>query len=208
MTDPDNGLVIGDDGLARCRWGASTPEYQLYHDTEWGVPVHGEHALYERFTLEAFQSGLSWLTILRKRPAFRRVFADFDPEVVAAFGPDDVERLVADPGIVRNRAKVLAAVTNARAVLGLRETAGGLDALVWSFAAPPDRPRPRAGAEVRAVTPESTALAKVLKKHGFVFVGPTTAYAAMQACGLVDDHLAGCYAGRAEPGRTPGGNGA
>jgi DNA-3-methyladenine glycosylase I len=190
----DEAVVIGDDGLARCRWGASTPEYQLYHDTEWGRPVHGEHALFERITLEAFQSGLSWLTILRKRPAFRVAFTGFDPEVVAGFGPADVERLLTDPGIVRNRAKVLAAVTNARAVLGLREVVpGGLDELLWSFAAPPDRPAPAGLGDVPAVTPASTALAKTLKKHGFVFVGPTTAYAAMQACGLVDDHVAGCH---------------
>jgi len=194
-----DGLVTGADGLARCGWGSSTPDYERYHDTEWGVPVRGEHALFERITLEAFQSGLSWLTILRKRPAFREAFAGFDPEVVAAFRPDDVERLLTDPGIVRNRAKVLAAVTNARAVLALRDAVpGGLDGLLWSFAPPPDRPAPRGPGDVPAVTPESSALAKALRKRGFVFVGPTTAYAAMQACGLVDDHLAGCHArGRA-----------
>jgi len=190
-----DGLVVGADGLSRCAWGASTPDYLGYHDEEWGVPVRGEHALFERISLEAFQSGLSWLTILRKRPAFRVAFAGFDPEVVAAYGADDVERLLADAGIVRNRAKVLATVTNARAVLGLRDAVpGGLDALIWSFAAPPGRPAPRALGDVPAVTPESTALAKTLKKRGFAFVGPTTAYAAMQACGLVDDHLAGCHA--------------
>ena len=190
-----DGLVVGADGLARCAWGASAPDYLGYHDEEWGVPVRGEHALFERISLEAFQSGLSWLTILRKRPAFRVAFAGFDPEVVAAYGADDVERLLADAGIVRNRAKVLATVTNARAVLGLRDAVpGGLDALIWSFAAPPGRPAPRALGDVPAVTPESTALAKALKKRGFAFVGPTTAYAAMQACGLVDDHLAGCHA--------------
>ena len=190
-----DGLVVGADGLARCAWGASAPDYLGYHDEEWGVPVRGEHALFERISLEAFQSGLSWLTILRKRPAFRVAFAGFDPEVVAAYGADDVERLLADAGIVRNRAKVLATVTNARAVLGLRDAVpGGLDALIWSFAAPPGRPAPRALGDVPAVTPESTALAKTLKKRGFAFVGPTTAYAAMQACGLVDDHLAGCHA--------------
>jgi DNA-3-methyladenine glycosylase I len=187
-------LVTGADGLARCGWGTATPEYVLYHDTEWGVPVHGERALYERFTLEAFQSGLSWLTILRKRPAFRIAFAGFDPEVVAGYGPADVERLLADPGIVRNRAKVAAAVTNARAVLALRDTVdGGLDALVWSFAPGPPRPAPGGGGDVPAVTPESTALAKALRRHGFGFVGPTTAYAAMQACGVVNDHLSGCW---------------
>jgi DNA-3-methyladenine glycosylase I len=191
-----DGLVIGADGLARCPWGASTPGYVEYHDAEWGVPVHGEPALYERITLEAFQSGLSWLTILRKRPAFRAAFAGFDPEAVAGYGPDDVERLLGDPGIVRNRAKVAAAVTNARAVLGLREAVpGGLDALVWSFA-PAPRPAPKRPADLPASTPESIALAKALRRHGLVFVGPTTAYAAMQACGLVDDHLAGCHARR------------
>jgi len=188
------GLVIGDDGLARCRWGASTPDYSVYHDQEWGRPVRGEQALFERFTLEAFQSGLSWLTILRKREGFRAAFAGFDPERVAAFGEDDVVRLLADPGIVRNRAKVRAAIANAHAVLGLRSSVdGGLDGLVWSYA-DPDRPAPQTFADVPAVTPASTALAKALKRNGFVFVGPTTAYAAMQACGLVNDHLHGCHA--------------
>ncbi len=181
-TDP----VVGDDGLARCAWAVSTPDYRRYHDEEWGRPVHGETALYERFTLEAFQSGLSWLTILRKREAFRTAFA--------GFGPGDVERLLADAGIVRNRAKVDAAVANARATLALREAhPGGLDALVWSFAPAPRGRRPASLAEVPATTPESVALAKALKRHGFAFVGPTTAYAAMQACGLVDDHVEGCH---------------
>jgi DNA-3-methyladenine glycosylase I len=156
--------------------------------------VHGEAALFERISLEAFQSGLSWLTILRKREGFRAAFAGFDPEVVAAFGEADVERLLADPGIVRNRAKILAAVANARATLALRDTVdGGLDALVWSFAPEPGRPAPATLADVPATTADSIALAKALKRHGLVFVGPTTAYAAMQACGLVDDHLAGCH---------------
>jgi DNA-3-methyladenine glycosylase I len=187
-------LVVGEDGLARCAWGASTPDYADYHDGEWGRPVHGEHALYERITLEAFQSGLSWLTILRKREGFRLAFARFDPEVVARFGDADRERLLADAGIVRNRAKIEAAITNARAVLDLRD-GPGLDDLFWSFA--PDaatRPVPQAFSDVPAVTPESRALAKELKRRGFAFVGPTTAYAGMQACGLVDDHLAGCHA--------------
>jgi len=189
-----DGLVLGGDGLARCRWGASTPDYAVYHDQEWGRPVRGERALFERFTLEAFQSGLSWLTILRKREGFRAAFAGFDPEQVAGFGEDDVARLLADPGIVRNRAKVRAAIANARAVLGLRSCVdGGLDGLVWSYAEP-DRPAPRTFADVPAVTAASTALAKALKRNGFVFVGPTTAYAAMQACGLVNDHLTGCHA--------------
>ncbi|GAB4065905.1 DNA-3-methyladenine glycosylase I [Angustibacter speluncae] len=187
-------LVVGEDGLARCAWGASTPDYADYHDGEWGRPVHGEHALYERITLEAFQSGLSWLTILRKREGFRLAFARFDPEVVARFGDADRERLMADAGIVRNRAKIEAAITNARAVLELRD-GPGLDDLLWSFA--PDattRPVPQSFSDVPAVTPESKALAEELKRRGFAFVGPTTAYAGMQACGLVDDHLAGCHA--------------
>jgi DNA-3-methyladenine glycosylase I len=194
-----SGLVVGEDGLARCAWGASTPDYLAYHDTEWGRPVHGETALYERFTLEAFQSGLSWLTILRKREGFRRAFAGFEADVVARFGPQDETRLLADAGIVRNRAKVTAAIANARAVLEIRDRVeGGLDALVWSFAPDPaTRPAPRSPAEVPATSPESAALAKALKRHGMVFVGPTTAYASMQACGLVDDHVAGCHAGRA-----------
>jgi DNA-3-methyladenine glycosylase I len=188
------GLVVGDDGLARCAWGTSTEDYRRYHDEEWGRPVHGETALYERFTLEAFQSGLSWLTILRKREAFRAAFAGFDADAVAAFGAADVERLLADAGIVRNRLKVQAAVTNARATVALRDAhPGGLDGLVWSFAPPARDRRPAGLAEVPATTPESAALAKALKRHGFVFVGPTTAYAAMQACGLVDDHVEGCH---------------
>jgi DNA-3-methyladenine glycosylase I len=187
-------VVIGDDGLARCAWGTSTADYRSYHDEEWGRAVHGETALYERFTLEAFQSGLSWLTILRKREGFRAAFAGFDADAVAAFGPADVERLLADPAIVRNRLKIQAAVANARATVALREAhPGGLDGLVWSFAPPRRDRRPASLAEVPATTPESTALAKSLKRQGFAFVGPTTAYAAMQACGLVDDHVEGCF---------------
>jgi DNA-3-methyladenine glycosylase I len=186
------GLVVGEDGLARCSWAGSAPEYLSYHDQEWGRPVHGERALYERITLEAFQSGLSWLTILRKREGFRAAFDRFEPDAVAGYGPDDVARLLADVRIVRNRAKVEAAITNARAVVALRDGPDrGLDPLVWSFAPPPRSRRPCPG-EVPATTPESVALAKTLKRKGFAFVGPTTAYAAMQACGLVDDHLEGC----------------
>ncbi len=184
-------LVVGDDGLARCGWGASTPDYAAYHDTEWGVRVQGEAAYLERLTLEAFQSGLSWLTILRKRPAFREAFAGFDPDTVAAYDDSDRVRLMADAGIVRNRAKIDAAITNAQATVALRE-AEGLEALVASFAPEPG-PAPRSFADVPAVTPESTALSKALKKRGFAFVGPTTMYALMQAIGLVDDHLAGCH---------------
>ncbi|MET0684410.1 MAG: DNA-3-methyladenine glycosylase I [Solirubrobacteraceae bacterium] len=191
MTD----LVVGEDGLARCAWGASTPDYAHYHDHEWGRPVHGADALYERLCLEAFQSGLSWLTILRKRENFRAAFAGFRISAVAAFTETDVERLMADTGIVRNRAKIEAAIANARAAAEVDD----LDALIWSFA-PPDRPAPRSYADVPAVTPESTALAKELKRRGFRFVGPTTAYAGMQACGLVDDHLEGCHARAAGSG--------
>jgi DNA-3-methyladenine glycosylase I len=192
---PAAGLTVGPDGLARCAWAGSAPEYVAYHDEEWGVPVHGETPLYERITLEAFQSGLAWITILRKRPAFRSAFAEFDPERVAAFDEHDRARLLADAGIVRNVRKVDAAITNARAVLELRAE-GGLDAYIWSFA-PDTHTPPATPADLRATSPESTALAAGLRRHGFVFVGPTTAYAAMQACGLVDDHLAGCHcAGR------------
>ena len=192
MSPLADGLVEGPDGRLRCPWAASTPDYVAYHDTEWGVPVHGDSALYERFSLEAFQSGLSWITILRKREGFRAAFAGFDPAAVAAFGAADVERLLADTGIVRNRAKIEAAIANARATVDLG--AGGLEQLVWSHAshAPQPRPRPRRLADVPATTPESVALATALKRAGFRFVGPTTAYAAMQACGLVDDHLDGC----------------
>jgi len=189
-------LVLGDDGLARCRWGVSTADYREYHDQEWGRAVRGERQLFERFTLEAFQSGLSWLTILRKREGFRDAFAGFDPDLVAGFDAADQARLMTDAGIVRNRAKIAAAVTNARAVVGLRDTvSGGLDALVWSFATPASEALvPQGFADVPAITAASKALARELKRHGLVFVGPTTAYAAMQACGLVNDHLAGCHA--------------
>jgi DNA-3-methyladenine glycosylase I len=185
------GIVVDDSGVARCWWAVATDEYIAYHDDEWGIPVHGETPLYERLTLEAFQSGLSWLTILRKREAFRAAFAGFEAEAVAAFGDADVARLMADTSIVRNRAKIAAALTNARAVLRLRDH-GGLDELFWSFA-PPGHPQPRTPADVPSTTAESTALAKALKRNGFVFIGPTTGYASMQACGLVNDHLAGCH---------------
>jgi len=184
MTPPADG---------RCPWALSTPDYVRYHDEEWGRPVHGERALFERITLEAFQSGLSWLTILRRREGFRSAFDGFDPERVAAYDEADRARLLADPGIIRNRAKVEAAIANAGAVVRLRDT-GGLDELVWSFA-PPRHPRPATPAEVPAQTPESVALAAALRAAGFRFVGPTTMYAAMQACGLVNDHLVGCPAG-------------
>ena len=188
MTD----LVVGADGRSRCRWGGSAPEYLPYHDDEWGRAVRTDDGLYERLTLEAFQSGLSWLTILRKRPAFRAAFAGFAIDRVATFGEADIARLLADAGIVRNRAKIESAVANARAAADLPD---GLSALLWSFA-PAPRPRPASVADVPATSPESIALARELKRRGFRFVGPTTAYALMQATGMVDDHLAGCFVAR------------
>ncbi|WP_051342920.1 DNA-3-methyladenine glycosylase I [Pseudonocardia spinosispora] len=188
--DNPNGAIAGPDGRPRCPWGLSAPDYVDYHDQEWGRPLRGVTEMFERLCLEGFQSGLSWLVILRKREAFRRAFAGFDPAVVAEFGDDDTARLLNDPGIVRNRAKIEAARRNARAVLALDEP---LDELLWSFAPDPaGRTRPRTLADVPAVTPESTAMAKALKKRGFSFVGPTTCYALMQATGLVNDHLEGC----------------
>ena len=175
------GLVDG-----RCWWGSSTPEYIAYHDEEWGRPVHDSRRLFEKLCLESFQSGLSWLTILRKRENFRAAFAGFDIERIAAFGDADRKRLLADAGIVRNRAKIDATIANARAALDV-----DLSDLLWSFA-PEPRPRPRTSADIPASTPESKAMAKELKRRGFRFVGPTTAYALMQACGLVDDHIEGC----------------
>ncbi|MEV5505897.1 DNA-3-methyladenine glycosylase I [Streptomyces orinoci] len=187
------GAVPGPDGLARCPWGLeaeSMADYRAYHDTEWGRPVRGDDALYERICLEAFQSGLSWLTILRRREGFRAAFAGFSIEKVAAFTEEDAERLLADPGIIRNRAKIAAAIGNAKVAAAWGP--GELTELVWSYA-PEARPVPRTAADVPAVTPESTALSKELRRRGFRFVGPTTAYALMQACGLVNDHLADCH---------------
>ncbi|MFJ7148597.1 DNA-3-methyladenine glycosylase I [Streptomyces sp. NPDC100445] len=185
--------LAGPDGALRCPWALSTEDYVSYHDEEWGRPVRGDDALFERISLEAFQSGLSWITILRRRPGFRAAFAGFHIEKVAAFTDEDRARLLADPGIIRNRAKVDATLANARVLAGWAE--GELDDLVWSHAPnPAGRPVPRTLADVPAITPESTALSKALKKRGLRFVGPTTAYALMQACGLVDDHLEGCVA--------------
>lgn len=177
------------DGRIRCGWSEGSELYRNYHDTEWGQPLHGDDALFERVCLEAFQSGLSWITILRKRPAFRSAFDGFVMERVASFGDKDVERLMADSGIVRNRAKIDASIHNARVAL---ELPNGLDTLLWSFAPAPGK-RPHTLADVPAVTTESTALAKELKRRGFKFVGPTTAYALMQATGMVDDHIADCW---------------
>ncbi len=187
-------LVVGDDGRSRCAWGAGSADYRDYHDREWGKPVHGDHALFERLTLEAFQSGLSWLTILRKRENFRSAFAYFDADVVAGYSDVDRERLMANSGIVRNRAKIDATITNARALRAWQaeEGDGALDALVWSFAQP-ERVRTRAMSEIEAQSSQSKELSKALKKRGFVFIGPTTMHAAMQAIGAIDDHLEGCW---------------
>lgn len=188
-------LVVGEDGLARCRWGAGVAEYRDYHDREWGRPLHGERELFELMTLEAFQSGLAWITILRKRAGFRAAFDGFDPDVVADYGERETARLLADAGIVRNRAKVAATIANAQATVALRRD-GGLDELLWSFAdaAAAERSgRPATFADVPAVTATSKAMAKELKRRGFAFVGPTVAYAFMQSMGVVDDHVAGCH---------------
>jgi DNA-3-methyladenine glycosylase I len=190
-TTRPTGPVAGPDGKLRCPWGLSAPEYVAYHDDEWGRPVHGDQAIFERLCLEAFQSGLSWLTILRKRENFRKAFAGFDIPAVAAFTDTDAARLLTDTGIVRNRAKISAAITNARAALELKD---GVSDLVWSYAETGPRPAPRTLADVPPQTDGSKALAKELRKRGFVFTGPVTVYATMQACGLVNDHLEGCFA--------------
>ena len=189
------GIRAGDDGVARCWWADSAPEYRAYHDGEWGFPVADDVPLFEKLSLEGFQAGLSWLTILRKRPAFRRAFAGFQFERVARFGERDVARLLGDPGIVRHRGKIEAVINNARRAVELVEREGSLGGYVWRFA-PEPRPGPldRAGLAALAQTPESQALARDLKRRGWRFVGPTTVYAFMQAMGLVNDHLAGCQA--------------
>ena len=181
--------VAGDDGLPRCPWCLGSADYLAYHDTEWGRPIRDDNGLFERLCLEAFQSGLSWLTILRKRANFRVAFCGFDIETVAGFGPADEARLLADPGIVRNRAKITAAITNARAAAGLGT---GLAALVWKYAGE-QVTAPVRLADIPSSTASSKALAKELRGNGFTFTGPVTAYAAMQACGIVNDHLAGCW---------------
>jgi DNA-3-methyladenine glycosylase I len=189
MSNGGAGAAPGPDGLARCPWALGAAEYLPYHDEEWGRPVRDDAGMFERLSLEAFQSGLSWLTILRKRENFRAAFRGFDLATVAAFGPGDEQRLLADAGIVRNRAKVEAVIGNARAALALP---GGLAALVWRYAGTPDRP-PATTADVPAWTPASKACAGELRRHGFTFTGPVTVYATLQACGVVDDHLAGCF---------------
>jgi DNA-3-methyladenine glycosylase I len=185
----EGAAAAGPDGLLRCPWSLGATEYLAYHDDEWGRPLHGDRVIFERLCLEAFQSGLSWLTILRKRENFRAAFAGFDIPSVAAFADDDVRRLLADAGIVRNRAKVAAAITNARAAL---EVPGGLSDLVWKYAGAPAE-APRTLADVPAQTAASKALSAELRRHGFTFTGPVTAYATMQACGIVNDHLAACF---------------
>jgi DNA-3-methyladenine glycosylase I len=191
--------IVGEDGRARCTWGLSAPEYVAYHDEEWGVPLHGDQQLFERMSLEAFQSGLSWLVILRKREGFRRAFDGFDPELVAEYDDERVAELLTDAAIVRNRAKILATIRNAKALADLD---GGLDKLLWSFAPEHHTPPARIG-EVPAITAESKAMAKELKRRGFAFVGPTTCYAMMQATGMVDDHLVDCWRSRtAAPARS------
>ena len=203
MTD---GLSTGEDGVARCFWGDSTDEYRSYHDAEWGFPVADDRRLFEKLCLEGFQSGLSWLTILRKREAFRQAFAGFDFEAVARFGERDVDRLLGDAGIVRHRGKIEAAINNAQRAVELVEAEGSLAAFVWRFEPDPaTRPSPVTWAAIMemAKTPESAAMAKDLKKRGWRFVGPTTVYAFMQAMGLVNDHIEGCEAKeRVEAART------
>jgi DNA-3-methyladenine glycosylase I len=187
MTPGATNTIMGDDGLARPPWAATDPMLREYYDTEWGLPVRDEQGLYERISLEGFQAGLSWATILRKRPAFRAAFRNFDPDAVAEFGPADVERLMLDAGIVRNRLKIQAAITNARATIALRDD-GGLVAFVWQFQ-PESTPSPTSHDQIPTTSPESIALSKALRKRGFAFVGPTTMYALMEAIGMVDTHL-------------------
>ncbi|MCU1439940.1 MAG: hypothetical protein JWP85_937 [Rhodoglobus sp.] len=191
-------VLVGPDDRARCAWVGADPEYARYHDEEWGTPLHGDQPLFEKISLEGFQAGLSWITILRRRPGFREAFQGFELHHVAELGPEGVERLMADARIIRNRAKIEATIGNARATLELTaDHAGALDKLLWSFAPPARARRPRALSELPAVTPESTAMSTALRGLGFRFVGPTTMYALMQSAGMVDDHVAGCW--RAHP---------
>jgi DNA-3-methyladenine glycosylase I len=185
-------LVIGEDGKARCRWGASTPEYQDYHDNEWGLPVGDDNRVFEKLCLEGFQAGLSWLTILRKREGFRKAFASFDPLAVSRFTGADISRLLGDPGIIRHRGKIVATIANAQATVRLAAHGISLAALVWGHE-PGARPAPEALSDLPASTPESKALSAELRRHGFRFVGQTTAYSSMQSLGVVNDHLEGCH---------------
>jgi DNA-3-methyladenine glycosylase I len=187
-------VVVGADGRARCRWAASDAEYQRYHDDEWGTPLHGDRPLFEKMCLEGFQAGLSWITILRKRPVFRQVFHDFDPHKVARMGDDEIEAAMGNEGIIRNRAKILSTIKNAKLTLELTaDHPGALDELMWSFAPAPRARRLTSMSQVPALTAESTALSSTLRKLGFGFVGPTTVYALMQSSGMVDDHIEGCW---------------
>lgn len=194
-TEAGDDLVIGGDGRARCVWGVHPEIYRAYHDTEWGRPVTDERAIYEKLCLEGFQAGLSWLTILKKREAFRERFCGFDPEVLAVWGEAEVAEALTDVGIVRNRAKVEATVGNARAALELWEVGGSLAELLWAAGGDPARPRVGSIADAVATTPEATSLSKLLKQRGFRFVGPTTVYSTLQALGVVNDHLVGCWVG-------------
>lgn len=192
-----NGSVqVGADGTPRCWWCGTDPEYVRYHDEEWGQPLHGEAKILEKLCLEGAQAGLSWITILRKRPRYREVFEHFDPRVVAGFGDADVERLMADAGIVRNRGKITAAIDNARATARMLDGGESLDALCWSFAPSPRSHRRSSTEPLDATSPESVAMSKELKRRGFRFVGPTTMYAFMQSSGMVDDHIDGCWVPR------------
>lgn len=203
----ESGLVVGDDGLARCPWGAAPADYRAYHDREWGRAVRGDREIFERLSLEAFQSGLSWITILRKREAFRAAFAGFDPRTVSTYDDGDVERLLANAGIVRNRAKIEATIANARTLLAWHAEEGddALDSLVWSLASPAEGPVTLA--DVPSASHASRELARLLRARGWRFLGPTTGYAALQAMGVVNDHLVGCHArGASGPGTGPVGN--
>lgn len=187
-------VLVGDDGLARCAWGSGDAEYRRYHDEEWGFPLHGDRPLFEKLSLEGFQAGLSWITILRRRPAFRELFHDFDLGAVAEMTPADVERLMLDTRIIRNRAKIEATISNARVALDLTASkSGALDELMWSFAPAARGLRPAGYEQMPAVTLESTAMSKALRALGFRFVGPTTMYALMQSTGMVDDHFPECW---------------
>ena len=187
-------VVVGADGKARCRWVGADAEYTRYHDEEWGWPLHGDRPLYEKLSLESFQAGLSWITILRRRPEFRKVFHNFEPDRVVRMHEQEIEAAMANPGIIRNRAKVLATIKNAGLVLAITKDApGAFDELLWSFAPPPRKKRLTSMSQLPAVTDESLAMSKALRKLGFGFVGPTTMYALMQSGGMVDDHVAGCW---------------
>ncbi|HEV7955601.1 MAG: DNA-3-methyladenine glycosylase [Microbacteriaceae bacterium] len=190
-------VVTGEDGIARCAWSAKDPEYRRYHDEEWGTPLHEDQPLFEKLSLEGFQAGLSWLTILRRRPAFRSAFSGFDIQAVAAMTETDAAALLHDAAIIRNRAKIAATISNARITLDLvHGRAGAFSELLWSFTPEGVRPIPRSWGDVAAVTAESTAMSKALRKLGYRFVGPTTLHALMQSCGMIDDHFARCWRSR------------